>query len=196
MAEPDYYDIVRQKLTLGPIQAPNHPKIIELMKVFWDNETIKLLSYFPPTGQKISLTELAEKAGLTPSEVKRILRKPEKNKTISKTGKDYGLETIMPGIFEAYFIARQDTEENLKKAAQLFYWMFNNANSLNGEVIARDFEMFRPLLPSNTKEKLINIEESVDAQSQVLTYELVEDLINKNEYLIKMNKNEHVLLWN
>jgi len=182
MAEPDYYDLVRQKLTLGPVQAPNHPKIIELMKVFWDQETIKLLSYFPPAGQRISLTELAERSGLTPSEVKRILRKPEKNKTISKAGKEYGLETIMPGIFEAYYIARQDTEENLKKAAQIFHWLFNHANSLNGEVIARDFEMFRPLLPIDTKEKLIKIEESVDAQSQVLTYELVEDLINNNEY--------------
>jgi len=182
MEEPDYYEMVRQKLTLGPVQAPNHPKIIELLKLFWDQETIKVLSYFPPAGERISLSELAEKSGLTTGEIRRALKKAEKNKTISKSGKDYGLETLVPGIFEAYYIARQDTEENLKKTAEIFHWLFNHAGELDEDAIARDFELFRPLLPINTKEKLIEIEESVDAQSQVLPYELVEDLINNNEF--------------
>jgi len=182
MAESDYYDLVRQKLTLGPLQAPNHPKVLDLLKIFWDEETIKILSYFPPAGQRISLAELSEKSGLTTSEVRRILKKAEKNKTISKSGKDYGLETLVPGIFEAYYIARQDTEKNLRKSAEIFWWLFNNVDSLGEDPIARDFELFRPLLPIETKEKLIEIEKSVDAQTQILPYELVEDLINNNEF--------------
>lgn len=182
MVETDYYDLVRQKLTMGPIQAPNHPKILELLKIFWDEEAIKLLSQFPPAGQRISLSELAEKTGLTISEIRRILKKAAKNKTICKAGREYGLETLVPGIFEAYFIARQDTEENLKKTAEIFHWLFNNADTLEEDAIARDFELFRPLLPIDIKEKLIEIEESVDGQTQVLPYELVEDLINNNEF--------------
>ncbi len=180
-AEVDYYDIVRQKLALGPLKYPKHEKILELMRVFWpDEETIKLLSYFPPAGQKISLTELAEKSGLTPREVRKILKTPVKKKTISKVGKEYGLEPLVPGIFEAYFIACQDTPENLKKAAEIYRWYFKNASETH--MIDKDFELFRPLLPITTKEQLIKIDASVDADSYVLPYELVEDLINKNDF--------------
>ena len=46
MTEVDYYDVVRQKLVLGPLNAPKHRKIIKLMKIFWNDEEIKLLSHF------------------------------------------------------------------------------------------------------------------------------------------------------
>jgi ferredoxin/DNA-binding Lrp family transcriptional regulator len=180
-AEIDYYDVVRQKLAVGPLNYPRHEKIFELMKVFWpDEEIIKLLTFFPPTGEKISLAELAEKSGMSTSEVRKILKKPVKNKTISQVGKEYGLEPLVPGIFEAYFIARQDTPENLKKAGEIYRWLFKN--QLEPPMINKDFELFRPLLPITTKEKLIKIDETVESDSIVLPYELVEDLINKNEF--------------
>ena len=33
MSETDYYEIVRQKLKLGPLYAPKHKKILEFMNM-------------------------------------------------------------------------------------------------------------------------------------------------------------------
>ncbi len=49
MAEPDYYEIIREKLTLGPLYAPKHKKVIELLQIFWNEEEIKFLSHFKGT---------------------------------------------------------------------------------------------------------------------------------------------------
>ncbi|NVM30736.1 MAG: 4Fe-4S binding protein [Candidatus Helarchaeota archaeon] len=181
----DYYDIVRQKLTLGPLRAPKHEKIFEMMRVFWDEETIKVLSYFPTADKRISLNELVEKSGMEKKTIKKILKKAVTKRTVSKVGQKYGLEPLAPGIFEAYFTAQQDTKENIHKAAEIFRWLFNHMAELDAQglnIFDKNFQFFRPLLPIEAKEKLIKIDESVDARSQVLPYELVEDLINKNEY--------------
>jgi len=180
-AEVDYYDIVREKLSLGPLHYPRHEKIFELMKVFWpEEETIKVLALFPPAGQKISLADLSAKAGLPLNEVRKILKKPVAKKTVSKFQNDYGLEPLAPGIFEAYFIARQDTPENLKKAGEIYRWLFIHFDEM--DIFDQGTELFRPVLSIDVKEKLIKIDESVDAESYVLPYESVEDIINKNDF--------------
>ncbi len=46
MTEVDYYDLVRQKLEIGALYAPKHKKITDLLKVFWDEDEIKLLSSY------------------------------------------------------------------------------------------------------------------------------------------------------
>ena len=51
MPEIDNYEIVRQKLILGPLYAPKHKKVFELMKILWSKEEIKI-----PTSWKIILT--------------------------------------------------------------------------------------------------------------------------------------------
>ncbi len=43
----DYYEIVRQKLYMGPLAAPKIEKTYDLMKVYWNEETIKILAHFP-----------------------------------------------------------------------------------------------------------------------------------------------------
>ena len=185
----DYYDIVRQKLAVGPLQAPKHEKIFELLKVFWDEDTVKVLAHFPNAGETISLEELAEKSGMEKKQIRRLLKKATKKKTLSQIGKEYSLEPLAPGIFEAYFISSGDTPENTQKAAEIFRWLFKNVETLEAEghsMIDKNWSFMRPLLPIESKEKLIKIDESVDAHSQVLPYELVEDLINKNEYFAKV----------
>ena len=42
MSEIDYYEKVRQKLTLGPIFAPKHEKTIKIMKILWNKEEIEI----------------------------------------------------------------------------------------------------------------------------------------------------------
>ena len=180
MTEIDYYERVRQKLSVGPVIAPKHEKIYELLKIFWDKETIKLLSFFPQIGKLISISELEEKSDLSRTEIKKLLKIAVKKKTLNKAGSRYGLEPILPGVFEAYFIAREDSEENLKNAAKIFRFLFKNL--ISPHIIQKDFELFRPLLPIESKDKLIEIDETIDSQSKVLPYELVEDLINKNNH--------------
>ncbi|MHA1385227.1 MAG: 4Fe-4S binding protein [Candidatus Helarchaeota archaeon] len=178
--EVNYYELVRRKLNLGPIITPKHEKVIELLKIFWDEETVKLLSNFPNAGYFISISELMEKTGLSKKEIKRILKKATKKKTISRSGNKFSLEPLVPSIFEAYYYARPDTEENIKKASEIFWFLFKNQKELRH--IDENFTFFRPLLPIESKEKLIKIDESVNSQSQVMPYELVEDLINNSDY--------------
>jgi Pyruvate/2-oxoacid:ferredoxin oxidoreductase delta subunit len=184
-AKLDYYDAVRQKLEVGPLYVPKHEKIYELLKIFWDEETVKILSHFPQAQEHISLEELVEKTGMEKRAIKKILKKATKKKTVSLTKKGYSLEPLVPGIFEAYFIARQDTPENMQKAGKIYRWLFTHIGELEAQgslVLDKEFELFRPLLPIESKEKLIQIDESVESDSRVLPYELVEDLINKNDY--------------
>ncbi|MFX0102957.1 MAG: 4Fe-4S dicluster domain-containing protein [Candidatus Hodarchaeota archaeon] len=97
-----------------------------------------------------------------------------------KSRKRYGLEPLLPGVFEVYFMARQDTPENLQKAAELFRYIFKHFDEVGYS--EKEPKIFRPILPLESKEKLIKIDESFDASQQVLSYEQVEDLINQNEF--------------
>ncbi|NHI93086.1 MAG: 4Fe-4S dicluster domain-containing protein [Candidatus Lokiarchaeota archaeon] len=182
MTEIDYYDIVREKLNVEPLRVPKHEKTIELLKVLWDEDVIKVLSYFPAIGKGgTSVKELIEKSGLEKNFIRTALKKAVDKKTIVKEGRAYGLAPLLPGIFEAYFIARQDTEENLNKAAKIFRYIFKHFPEFKPNFINPDFGLFRPLLPIGKDQKnLIEINEAVNSETQVLTYELVEDLINNN----------------
>ncbi|MFX0133084.1 MAG: ATP-binding protein [Candidatus Hodarchaeota archaeon] len=185
MTEIDYYENVRQKLSLGRFVTPKHDKIIELLKIFWDEETIEILNHFPNAGELITVKELVEKTGKPKSEIKKLLRIAAKKRTIAKVGRGYGLAPLLPGVFEAYYVAQQDSEENLKKAAKLYRYIFENALVSRAREEIKDKERgffeFTPLLPYEAKERLIRIDETVDSESQILSYELVEEMINRNE---------------
>ena len=120
MTETDLYENVRQKLTIGEIITPKHEKVIELMKLFWNEEEIKLLSYFPKSGKVISIKELVEKSGIPKDKVRPLIKGAAKRHTIAKIGAKYGLVPLIPGVFEGYFFACADTKENLDKAAILY----------------------------------------------------------------------------
>ncbi len=183
MTEVDYYEIVREKLNVEPLRVPKHEKSIELLKVLWDEDVIKVLSHFPAVGEgEITIKELIEKSGLEKDFVRSALKKAADKKTIVKKGRSYELAPLLPGIFEAYYIARQDTEENLNKAAKLFRYIFKNFPEFKPTFIDPNFGLFRPLLPiGKERDNLIEINESMNAETKVLPYELVEDLINNND---------------
>ncbi|MFX0028510.1 MAG: 4Fe-4S dicluster domain-containing protein [Candidatus Hermodarchaeota archaeon] len=179
MNENDYYEQVRKKLVLGPLYAPKHKKIYELMKIFWNEEEIKILSYFKPADQSNSLRELEQKLGYSRQEIKDKLRNALRKGTISRIGTKYSLLPILPGIFEQYFIRRRDTEENLIEAAKIYRFIFKNYSpSFYSE---SNFKLFRPRLPLNSEEKLVDVNQSFDIEQKILSYELVEELIEKNE---------------
>ena len=178
-AQHEYYEMVRQKLKLGPFFSPKHKLAFEIMKILWNEEEIKILSYFENADKSISLKKLAEKSEIPKNEIKKILARSVKNGTISKIGNKYGLEPLTPGVFEKYYIIRKDSKENQIKLARLFREYINEVVSL--QMVESNLKVFRPVLPYAAKEKLIRIDESVDVpKSQVLPYELVEFLINNN----------------
>ena len=179
MTEVDYYENVRQKLVLGPLDAPKHRKIIKLMKVFWDEEEIKLLSHFNPADQYITLKQLEERSGLPREEIKQLLKRPLRNGTMSKSGSKYCLEPIIPGIFEKYFQRSRDTEENLKKAAKLYRDIMKEVMPQGTR--EKDWKLFRPLLPLDAEEKLIEINKDFDVESQSLPYESVRNMLDKHD---------------
>jgi Pyruvate/2-oxoacid:ferredoxin oxidoreductase delta subunit len=177
MENPDYYEIVRQKLTLGPVYTPKHEKIYELLKIFWNEEEIKILAHFDGADKYHSLRELEKRTGIPRDEIKRILERPLQMGTISKPASKYSLIPILPGIFEKYFIARADSEENMKKAAKIYRFLFKEfAPQLFRE---NKFKLFRPLLPLDAQENLIAINETFELESQVLPYEIVNNLLDR-----------------
>ncbi|NHI94851.1 MAG: hypothetical protein EAX96_20345 [Candidatus Lokiarchaeota archaeon] len=175
----DLYENIIEKLYLGPLKAPKHEKILELLKILWNEKEIKILSHFPKAGKLISLRELENRTKIPQEQLRIILKDIGKKGTTCKKGKKYGLLPLVPGIFEKYFIAQNDSETNLKRVGKIFRFIFDNINSF--ELFDRNFELFRPLLPIDSKNKFIEVDESINVETEVYTYELVEELINKNE---------------
>ncbi|MFX1256598.1 MAG: 4Fe-4S dicluster domain-containing protein [Promethearchaeota archaeon] len=179
MTNSKYYEIVRSKLKLEPFFTPKHKLVFEIMKILWNEEEIKILSYFESADKSISLRKLTEKSGIPKNEIKKILGRSVENGTISKIGNKYGLKPLTPGVFEKYYINRKDSKENQIKLATLFREYIDEI--VSSQMIESNFKIFRPLLPYGAKEKLIKIDESINVPKfQVLPYELVEFLINKN----------------
>lgn len=179
MSADDVYEKIRQKLTLGPIFAPKHKKVDELLKILWNEKEAEILSHFNPCDQLTSLKELSERTGLSKNELKEILKNPLKKRTITRIGTKYTLLPLVPGIFEQYFIARRDSKENLVKVAKIYRYLFKNF--LPSIYVESDFKLFRPRLPLEAKEKLIEVNESFDVEQKMLSYEFIEELINNND---------------
>jgi Pyruvate/2-oxoacid:ferredoxin oxidoreductase delta subunit len=179
MVEVDHYESVRQKLFLGPLTTPKHRKIIKLLKVFWNEEEIKILTHFDSADQYMTLKQLGERSGLPREQIKQILRRPLRNGTISRSGTRYCLEPILPGIFEKYFQRYRDTEENLKKAAKLYRDIMKE---IWPQVVGKnEWKLFRPLLPLDADEKLIEINKDFDVETQSLPYESVRNMLDKHD---------------
>lgn len=179
MTEVDYYEKVRLKLRLGPLYASNNKKVLDLMKILWNEEEIKILSHFKSADQANSLKELSQKTGKSKQELKDLLRIPLRKATISRVGTKYYLLPLLPGVFEQYFIRQRDTKENLIKVAEIYRYLFKNF--LPSFFHETNFKLFRPRLPLGAKEKLIEIDHSLDVQQQVLSFELMEEVIEKND---------------
>lgn len=178
----DYYELVRQKLKLGPVFAPKHKMIFELLKIFWNEDEVKLLSHFEGVGKLLSARKLAKTADLPKDQVKATLNRLADRGTIIKIGNQFGLLPLLPGIFELYYSVYGDTKENLVKVAKLYRKIF--VKFLPSQMLQSNFTLFRPLLPYKAEENLIKIDETVPIESQVLPYELVENLIKSNDLFV------------
>ncbi|MHA1299529.1 MAG: 4Fe-4S binding protein [Candidatus Helarchaeota archaeon] len=180
MTQVDYYEIVRNKLKVGPLGAPKHKKVLEFLKIIWTEEEAKLLSHLEGVRKLITPRKLAKITGMEKAKVKEILERCAEKGTILKIGNQFGLLPLVPGIFEMYYLKRKDSTENQKKAAKVFREIIDKV--LPSMLLAADTPIFRPKLPVDAKEKTIKIDKSIEAKSQVLPFELVEEMINRNDY--------------
>ncbi|NHI94504.1 MAG: hypothetical protein EAX96_18580 [Candidatus Lokiarchaeota archaeon] len=180
MSDIDYYEEVRTKLEMGPLFAPKHEATYEIMKILWNEEEIKILYHFPKAYDPIGIQELAEKTGIPKAQLKTTLNRLSEKGTLSKKGSKFSLMTLAPGVFERYYCERKDTEENLTKAAVIFRKIMDDI--LPQLLMEAKVKLMRPLLPIDAKEKLIQIDTTINTKSQVLPHEIAEEIINKYDY--------------
>ena len=183
MSNVDYYEKVRQKMSTGAIATPKYKKVLEFLKIIWNEEEAKLVSNFEGVGKLESSRKLAIKAGIDKAKAKEMLNRLAARGTIFKLGNSFGLLPLVPGIVELYYLSQKDSQEIFKKAAPLLEDIRDNV--LPGVLISQKEKLFLPKLPYDAKEKLIKIEKPVGTGSQILTGELVEDMINKTDYYVK-----------
>ena len=180
MTEIDYYENVRSKMELGPLTAPKHKAVLGLLKIFWTEEEIKILSDFEPADKWVTIKQLEERTGIPKKEIKNILSRPVDLGTIARRMNKYCLEPLIPGIFEKYYMRGRDSKENQIKAAKLYRDIMKKV--MPQTIYENAYKLFRPLLPIEAEEKLLEINKEFDIQSQVLPYELVTNLIDNNEH--------------
>jgi Pyruvate/2-oxoacid:ferredoxin oxidoreductase delta subunit len=180
MSEIDNYEIVRQKLSLGPLYAPKHKKIHELLRILWNEEEINILAHFKDADHYTSLKYITSESGIPRKDIKVILERLRSKGTIARRASKYSLIPIFPGIFEKYFINRVDSEDNQKKVAEIYRWLFKNF--VPSFFADSKVKFFRPRLPVDAKEKLIEIDENIDVESQILPYELITQLIDEYDF--------------
>ncbi|MHA1266338.1 MAG: 4Fe-4S binding protein [Candidatus Helarchaeota archaeon] len=174
----DVYELVRQKLQIGPIYAPKHKLIYELLKELWDEEEIEVVALFEGIGKLTSPRKLAKISEFSKDKLKEILNRLADRGTILKLGNQYGLLPLLPGVFELYYSVYKDAPKKLAKIAKLYRAIFDEI--LPQQLINTDFTLFRPLLPYKTNEQnLITINQSLSSQTQVLSIELVNILLDK-----------------
>ena len=184
MSDIDYYELVRQKLSVGGHGAPKHKKVIEFLKVIWNEEEAKLLSQMDGIGKFTTARKLAKKTGMDKNKVKEMLDRVASIGTILKLGSQYSLLPFVPGIFEFYYLTHSDSEENLRKGAEIFDEIIEKV--LPGLLTSGKNALFWPKLPIGSKEKVINIDQTVETGTEVLSFELVEEMIDKTDYYAKL----------
>ncbi|MHA1314762.1 MAG: 4Fe-4S dicluster domain-containing protein [Candidatus Helarchaeota archaeon] len=180
----DNYEKIRQKLNVKGQGAPKHKKVIEFLKVIWNEDDIQILNHFDGVGKLLSARKLAKKAGLDKERVKNTLDKLARKGTIIKIGNQYGLLPFVPGIFELYFLTQKDTEENYRKASFIMEEIIDDV--LPGLTITGKNKLFRPKLSLGAQEKIIKIDEKINSSSQILPFELVESMISKTDFYAKI----------
>lgn len=181
MAEVDYYEKMRQKLnTVKGFGAPKHKKIMEFLRIIWTEEEAKLLINLEGIGKFEGAGQIAKKAGMPEAKAEALLDAAAAKGTIVKFGGQYGLIPFVPGIFEFYYLKLGDTEENHKKAAKVLREIIDKV--IPGMTANKKLGLLTPKLPIDAREKLIQINKSIEKNSEVLPHELVEEVINRNEY--------------
>lgn len=176
----EVYDQIRRHMNNGwPLQLPKHKKVIDFLKILYPTEEeAKIISIFKePMFEVKSIKKISKITGIPIEQVEKITENMAKRGVILRAGKKFSLLPIMPGLFEFYFISRNDPEETMIKASKIFHELIDKG--LLDEWYNSEYPFFRTLPSSSLQEKAkkIDVNESLDVQHEILVYEDVESYI-------------------
>jgi Na+-translocating ferredoxin:NAD+ oxidoreductase subunit B len=161
------YEKLRQHLDKHPSGAPESPEIIEILSELFTPDEARVASVTPFMPQ--TTASIAGKSGFGETEVKKRLESLADKGLVYSREKEgewgYALLPIMPGIFEFPYM-KVPKDEKMKRLSGLWErYLLNHAKSISdaGTPFAR----------------VIAIQEEVEDEPRVLTYEKVYELIDE-----------------
>ncbi|HEY5493442.1 MAG TPA: 4Fe-4S dicluster domain-containing protein [Candidatus Anoxymicrobiaceae bacterium] len=167
MEDVDVYEQLRRNLDVFVTGCPPAPEIDEILRIVFSEEEALLalgLSFMPRTAD-----EVAEKAGLPPEGAGQVLETLADRGVIYGGARDgvrlYTLLPIMPGIFELPFM-KGEKSELTERLAPLWNRYMPIYSSMLGS-------------PEMAISRIIPIQEEVENEPGVLTYDMLYDLIDK-----------------
>ena len=161
----DIYEELREHLDKHPTGAPEAPEILEILSILFTAEEAKVAAAMPFRPK--SAEEIAERAGVSSEEARERLESLADKGLVYAREKDdewgYALLPVMPGIFEFPFMKgkKDDTLERLAGLWESYLQRIARAGS--GDI---------PLA------RVVPIQEEVENEPRVLTYEKVYQLID------------------
>ena len=166
----DIYEELRSHLDKTPTGAPEAPEILEILSILFTPEEAKVaaaMPFLPMTAGRI-----AERAGVPADDAKERLESlADKGLAYAREKEGewgYALLPVMPGIFEFPFM-KGVKDETLERLAGLWDDYLKRVARVSPEAI--------PIA------RVIPIQDEIESEPQVLTYEKVYQLIDEAEIL-------------
>jgi electron transport complex protein RnfB len=161
----DAYEQLRKNLDTYAVGCPPAPEIDEILRLLFSEEEALLacgLAFVPRTADDVT-----EKAGLPAAGAGQVLESLADRGVVRATSRDgvsmYALLPVMPGLFEFPFMKGEKTELTEQLAPLWSRYML---------VLGREFGT-----PGMPMSRIVPIQEEVESEPGVLTYEMIYDLI-------------------
>jgi electron transport complex protein RnfB len=182
--EIDPYELLRRVLDLWPIRAPKSKEIITTLQEIYTTEEAKLLSLFKsPFTDRISPKELSDRREVPEERVNEILNSLAERGLVFRLGKSkkrakYAVWPFVLGLYEVFFSnIKIWPKEKQKSVAENFE---NYYDRYFLSVAGASSYPFSRVLPSNTAEKILQIDKEVEGATQrVLAIEEIESLLDQ-----------------
>lgn len=160
------YEELRKHLDKQPIGAPDSPEIHEILSTLFTPDEARLAATMPFRPK--TAEEIAGKAGLETAEAEKLLESMADKGLVFARRKNgiwgYSLLSIMPGIFE--FPYMKGKTEKLKKLDPLWHTYLEKLGFERGK-------------DGSTFSRIVPIQEEIENNPEILTYEKVYDLIEE-----------------
>ena len=160
---------------------PKHEVTEKLLtNLFSEKEAQLIVACFDKCGEAKPAEELAKLANVSTAELMETFDDMnEKGKLLRISGSRYMILPYIPATSERYFIHRRDDPEKMKKVAeaQVALWDLGLLDELN----ATGYSGFRVIPSIEPVKRTLTLNESVEAEHQVMPYEQLEERISKIE---------------
>ncbi|MCP4749250.1 MAG: 4Fe-4S dicluster domain-containing protein, partial [Proteobacteria bacterium] len=160
---------------------PKHEITTKLLtNLFTEEEARLMVACFDKCGEAIPAEELAKKAGVSEAELTAAFDDMnDKGKLLKISRNRYLVLPYVPSTSERYFLHRRDDPERMKKVAeaQTALWDLGMLDELN----AVGYSGFRVIPSIDPVKRTISLNESLEAENQVMPYEQLEERISKVE---------------